>query len=213
MLKYTFIFFIIISNLTFGQHSEDQTETYINKFREGLIEKKIYDFFVVKHIQYCTSRIININDTDYCDKEGVHYRMYAFWKENGNHWLKVFDNCGGFDPIKLKDEKVLEFYIQNFEQIKLDKVERYKLKADSIVNGKRYSFHSMRSHSPLRFFWFYKNLEKFEKNIDKYNLTTSEKNPNISYEANNNLELVKLNRICEGIIEEYVRTGILVREK
>ena len=212
MQRYIFILSILMSNLSFGQNSKDQTETYINKFRKELTRNHIYDFFVVKHIQYGGIRITNINDKDYCEKDEVHYRMYAFWKENNDYWLKVFDNCGGFFPMKLKDKKALESYIQNFERIKLETVERYKLKVDSVANGKKYSFHSTQSHSPLRFFWFYKNSIDLKKKIDKYNLNTSEINPNINYETNNNLELVKLNKICDVIIDEYVKTENLVRE-
>ena len=213
MLKYIFIFLIIFSNLTFGQDSKDKTESYIKKFRKELKKKDVDDFFVVKHIQYGVAKLSNLNDKDYCDKNQVHYRIYVFWKENNDYWLKVFDNCGGFTPIKLRNEKIVDFYVENLEKIKLDEVERYKLKPDSIVNGKKYSFHSTQSHSPLRYFWFYKDSVKFKKFIDKYDLTTREQTPNINYEKNNNLALVKLNNLCEKIIEEYVKTEELVRIK
>ena len=213
MLKYTFIFFFIISNLTFGQVSKDQTESYIKKFRKELKKKNVEEFFVVKHIQYGTVKLFHINDKDYCEKDGVHYRMYAFWKEDNDYWLKVFDNCGGFIPMKLENKKAFDFYVENFEKIKLDEVEIYKLKADSIENGKKYSYVSTQSHSPLRYFWFYKGSVKFKKYFDKYNLTSDEKSPNLNYELNNNLELVELNRICDVLIEESVKTENLVREK
>jgi hypothetical protein len=213
MKKFTFILFLIISNFTFGQDSEDQTETYINNFRKELTKKSVYAFFVVKHIQYGGSRITHIKDKDYCEKEEVHYRMYAFWKEDNYYWLKVFDNCGGFAPIKLKDKIAHEFYIENIEKIKLDEVERYKVKADSIANNKRYSFYSIRSHTPLKYFWFYNYSDTFKKFINEYDLTTSKKNRNISYETNRNLALVKLNSTCDAIIEKYVKTESLEREK
>ena len=199
--------------MTFGQDSKDKTESYIKKFRKELKKKDVDDFFVVKHIQYGVAKLSNLNDKDYCDKNQVHYRIYVFWKENNDYWLKVFDNCGGFTPIKLRNEKIVDFYVENLEKIKLDEVERYKLKPDSIVNGKKYSFHSTQSHSPLRYFWFYKDSVKFKKFIDKYDLTTREQTPNINYEKNNNLALVKLNNLCEKIIEEYVKTEELVRIK
>lgn len=212
MHKYIFIL-LFISNIAFGQSSKDLTESYIKKFQKELKKKNIADFFVVKHIQYGTIKITNINDKDYCKNAEHHYRIYAFWKESNDYWLKVFDNCGGFVPIKLKDKKAIDFYIENFEKIKLDEVERYKLKADSIANGKKYSFISMQSHSPLRYFWFYKGSMEFKKYFDEYNLTSDEKSPNINYKTNNNLELVKLNRICDEIIIEYLKTENLIREK
>ena len=199
--------------MTFGQDSKDRTEFYIKKFRKELKEKDIDEFFIVKHIQYGVARLENVNDNDYCNKNQVHYRMFAFWKENNNYWLKVFDNCGGFVPIKLNNGKAWDFYKQSFEKIKVDEVERYKRKPDSIANGKKYSFNSSQSHSPLRYFWFYKSSNSFQKFIDKYDLTTSEKTPNISYETNINLAIVKLNDICDEIVEENVKTKSLVREK
>ena len=199
MQKYTFIIFFIISNLTFGQDSKDRTESYIKKFRKELKEKNIDEFFVVNQRQYGIVPSFN--------------KTYAFWEENNVYWLKVFDNNGGFIPIKLNNGKALVFYQQNFENIKIDEVETYKWKPDSIINGKKYSFNSSQSHSLLKYYWFFKGKVKFKKFINEYDLTTSEKNPNISYEKNKNLELVKLNIVCDEIIEENVKTKKIVREK
>ena len=213
MQKYIFILFFIISNFTFAQESKDETETYIKKFRKELRSKNINTFFVVKHIQYGGISITNIDEKNYCANDGVNYRMYAFWKDKNDYWLKVFDNCGGFIATKLEDKEAEKFYIENFEKIKLEEVERYKLKQDSISNGKTYSFISMQSHSPLRYFWCYKDSTVFKKVFNKYNLTTNEKSPNLNYTLNNNLSLVKLNIICEKIIDKYVKTENLMRDQ
>lgn len=213
MQKYAFILLFILSNLAFGQDPEDLTETYITHFQKELKRKNIDDFFVVKHIQYGTARFSDTNQKDYCEKEEHYYRIYAFWKEGNDHWLKAFDNCGGFVPVKLHNKKALNFYNKHFEDIKFDEVERYKIKPDSLANGKKYSFISMQNHTPLRYFWFFKSSVEFRKHFNTHNLTSYKKSPNINYKKNKNLKLVSFDRICDAIIEKFVKTEDMIREE
>lgn len=200
--------------MNYGQDTIDYSESSIEKLRIELNKKSIDNFFVIQHIQYGTVKISRVNDNDYCDKQQTYYRMYAFWKEKNSYWMKAFDNCGGFVPIEVKQNDLINIYTENFDRIKIEEVQIYKRKPDSLAsNGKIYSFVSSRSHSPLRYFWFYKGDVLLKKHLDTYDLTTDGKSPNINHETNNKLFIVKLNEISEAIIEEYDKKAILVREK
>jgi len=83
--------------------------------------------------------------------------MYGFWKNGNDTWIKKHDNCGGFNSIKLSDSKTMDFYKTNFTKLKNQEVERYKIKPDSIANGKIYSFTSHQTRSPLRYYRFYQD--------------------------------------------------------
>jgi len=214
----TLILFFLFVVQTFGQSKtaaeeslDDLTEFYLQTFQKELKKNNVEDFFIVKHVQYGTS-ITSTHDSDYCEHD-KQYRLYAFWKESNAYWLKVFDNCGGFVPIKLKDKSAIEFYFQNYDKLKFEEVESYKTKPDSIANGLIYSFRSSKSHSPLKYYWFYKNSIVIKKSFDEYSLETNKESPNINYEKNHILALVKLNEICNKIIEKYAKRKNLKREK
>lgn len=196
-----------------GRDQEDQTAAYIQRIEKVLQQKNIEDFFIVKHIQYGVSRLQNIESYDFCNKDQVYFKMYVFWEENQDYWLKVFDNCGGFIPIKLSQSYFWKFYLQNFEKIKAEEVATYKIKPDVKLTENTHYYSSSQTHSPLRYFWFYKGAVKFEKFIDTYDLTTKKSVPNINYKSNKNLALTQLNRICEAIISKYDHTKGMKREE
>lgn len=220
MKKFTtvlIVFFLFVVQ-TFGQSkttaeesSDDLTEFHLQEFQKQIEKNNVKDFFAVKHVQYGAS-ITSIDDPDYCE-QNKQYRLYAFWKESNSYWLKVFDNCGGFIPIKLKDKSAVEFYIHNYDKLKFEEVENYKTKPDSISNRLVYSFRSYRSHSPLKYFWFYKNSTVIKKYFDEYSLETNKTSPNINHKKNHILALVKLNEICNETIERYAKSKNLKREK
>ncbi|AXT63049.1 hypothetical protein D1816_22785 [Aquimarina sp. AD10] len=201
MHKFTLIILLIIFNPTFGQEKDDPTELLITKFRSEMKLENISNFFIVKHITYSSSfLILKKGETTVCKPKAYNFNMYGFWKNGNETWIKKYDNCGGFNSIKLTDSKSLEFYEKNIDNLKKDEVKIYTTKADSIVNGKKYSYVSTRSHSPQRHFWFFKDSTKFQKKFNKYNLKTEKNNKNLNYESNNDLSIAKLNLICEEII-------------
>lgn len=200
MQKFTLLILLLIFNPTFGQDKNDPTESLIEKFKSEMKSENVSDFFMVKHITYGTAQIIDLNDPNNCNEKGYYFWMYGFWKNGNKTWIKKYDNCGGFNSVKLTNSKTIEFYRENLENLKKEEVEIYTVKPDSIVNGKKYSFFSTRTHSPQRYFWFFQDSTEFKKHFDKYNLETEENNKNLNYKSNNSLSIVKLNSICEEII-------------
>lgn len=204
----------MIINLTFGQEKNDPTESIITEFKTEMKKDNISDFFIVKHITYGYNfQIYKKGDTTACKSNGYNFNMYGFWKKGNDTWIKKYDNCGAFNSVKLSDSKAMDFYIKFFDEIKVEEVERYTIKKDTIIDGIKHSLHSSKSHSPLRYYWFYKDSTEFDKNFDKYNLTTKAENKNVFYVRNNDLAIVKLNSICEKIIDKLNEEKLFNRLK
>ncbi|WP_066225055.1 hypothetical protein [Formosa haliotis] len=187
-----------------GQEKIDPTESLISEFKAELNEKNITDFFVVKRITYGTAYIADLSDPNSCNPNGTYFTMYAFWKDGKDGYVKKFDNCGEFNSLKLSDSKPIELYKKNYEKLKSEKVKSYQLKRDSLgKNGLVYKSISSVTHQPQRYFWFFTESTEFTNHFDTYDLTTERDKPNLNHKTNNELNLVKLNAICEEIINEF----------
>ena len=69
------------------------------------------------------------------------------------------------------------------------------------------------NHQPQRYFWFFNKYGGFQNDFDTFKLTTEKEEPNLNYKFNNNLPLVKLNAICEEIINDLNRKELFNRAK
>ncbi|MDC8004795.1 hypothetical protein POV27_12090 [Aureisphaera galaxeae] len=206
-----FIYTLFLSSLARCQEKKDPTAALISELKVELNQEGVSDFFVVKHITYGSFRIYNTKDPNVCIPDGYYFNLYAFWRMGNTNYIKKMDNCGAFNTIELKEQAPFDFYSRNIVAIKNEEVGRYRLKPDSIANGLRYSFARTQSHSPLRYYWFYRDTLTFEKRFDKFNLTTDSESPNINFESNHNLAIVKLNAICEEIIAELSEKEVFHR--
>ena len=211
MQKSLIILLLLIYNLTSGQEKVDPTETIISDFKENLNKKGVSDFFVIKRITYGTAYIFNLDDPNSCNPDGIYFTMYAFWKDKEGSFVKKFDNCGGFKSIKLADSKPIDFYLKNAKKIKLSEVKPYQTNSDSIANGLIYSGIKSLNHQPQRYFWFFNKYGGFQNDFDTFKLTTEKEEPNLNYKFNNNLPLVKLNAICEEIIDDLNKKELFNR--
>ncbi|SFU45441.1 hypothetical protein SAMN05216480_10432 [Pustulibacterium marinum] len=204
MQKSLGIILVLIFNLTFGQEKNDRTDSFILEFKTKLNEKGISDFFVVKRITYGSVYIYDLNDSNSCNSNGTYFTMYAFWKNGKDSYVKKYDNCGGFNSLKLSDSKLINLYKKNIEKLKSEKVKYYQSKPDSIgKNGLVYKNILSQNHQPQRYFWFFTKSTEFTNRFNTFNLTTEKDNPNLNYKTNNELKLVKLNAICDEIIDEF----------
>ncbi len=213
MKKLLIFLLILFFNPTFGQEKDDVTESHIAEFKSEMEMENISDFFIVKNITYGGIIIPDSKNPNTCYPKNTYFTLYAFWTKGSESYVKKFDNCGSFMNLKLDDSKPVDFFRQNLSKLKEEEVGYYKIKPDSIVSGNKYSFTSSRSHSSQKFYWFYKDSLEFKKHFDKYNLETEKDNRNLNYESNNNLSIVKLNLICEGIISRLEKKKMFSRIK
>jgi hypothetical protein len=203
MVKTLIIILILIFNLTFGQEKSDPTESLIAEFKSELGQQGISDFFVLKLITYGADYIFDLNDPNSCNTNGIYFTMYAFWKNGNDSFVKKFDNCGGFNSLKLSNSKPTEFYHMNIEKLKSDKINPYQTSNQGIANELVNKSISTSTHQSHREFWFFQQSKEFKNHFDIYNLTTEKENPNLNYKSNNELSIVKLDAICEKIIDEF----------
>ena len=204
MQKFITIIILLILNLSFGQEKVDTTKSLISEFKAELNKKNITDFFVIKRITYGASYIVDLDDPNSCVRNGIHFTMYAFWKDGKESYVKKFDNCGRFNSLKLSNSKPIKLYKKNYDKLKSEKVKPYQLTPDSIgKDGLVYKLISSTPHQPVRYFWFFTKSAEFTNYIATYDLTTEKGNPNLNYKSNNKLKLVKLNAICEEIIDHF----------
>ncbi|NHN25956.1 hypothetical protein FIA58_009745 [Flavobacterium jejuense] len=201
MRKLQLFFILFTTTIVLGQEGKDTTEILLSQFKTAMQKDSVSDFFIIKHITYGSVYIFDPKDPNACNLNSTYFELYAFWSKGKQGFIQKFDNCGAFNTIALENSKPIIFYKDNIEEIKKEEVQSYKTKPDSIANNRIYSSISMQSHTPLRYYWFYQGKITFEKGFDMYNLETTETKKNINYKSNNNLALVKLNVICEDIID------------
>lgn len=202
MYKSIVILFFVIANISSGQEHKEVTQSLLAELKADLTQQNVSDFFVVKHITFGTFHSFNRNDPNSCIGKGTYFTMYAFWKKGKDSYIQKIDNCGRFNAILLSDETPITYFKENSTTLKSDKVKQYQITPDSVVNGMIYGTFSRASHQPQRYFWFYHLSEEFTNHYDTYRTSTTKEEPNLNYEYNNNLSLVKLNAICEEIIYE-----------
>ncbi|WP_109437020.1 hypothetical protein [Aquimarina sp. AU119] len=170
-----------------------ESSTQIVKIQESMLNENITDYFIIEHIQYGMIRIAKkkYSKAEVCLPNGTYYSLYAFWNKNELNYIQKFDNCGEFQPIIIKNSSPYEYYQNNSREIIKSEVKQYKTDNESYMTL---------THQPLRYFWFVKQNEIFTSNFDKFDLTTTEDEPNLNHESNNEQPIVKLNEKSEKLI-------------
>jgi len=166
-------------------------------------EKQIHQiksFFFLKTTCVGSSYIIK-KDTPACLEDNT--EVYLFWKENEKSYVQKIDNCGFYGPLKIKN-RALDFFESNIDIVKQEKVQRYSIKKDSISeDGKIWKSRRTVSHSCFVHFQIYDNEEISYQEFDVLDLTTEEKEKNRHYKSNNALFMVRLNNMCQRVIENF----------
>ena len=214
MQKLLIIILILIFNLTFGQEKIDRTDSIITKFKTKLNDNGVSDFLVIKQITYGIKYIPDLNEPNSCYTNTAYFAIYAFWSNGKKSYVKKFDNCGEFKTLKLSSSKPINFFKSNYKKIKSEKVKPYQIISTSHgKDGLAYKINSFQTHQPQRYFWFFTKSMQFTNHFDTYNLTTEKDKPNFNYKSNKELKLVKLNAICEEIINEFEDNNMFNRIK
>lgn len=165
---------------------ETDIDTIVSKQIKYLTENKISEFFIVE--KYCNGciKLIKANEPD-CDYGTS--RLYVFWKDKSESYFRKIDKCNSA-KIKIPDE-IIKNYILNINEIEKENVKDYQTGKDSYVTV---------SHSTFSKFYFMINGNLIVKQFDDFNLTTDDYSPNMNYEYNNSLKLIKLGKTCDKII-------------
>lgn len=113
-LKILLILFYL-GTISHAQKNEIKIDSIISNF---IAKENIENYFFYKN--YCVGcfRIAAQEDSTACITKGTYYQAYLFWKNNNKTKVKKFDNCGNFNTVKLKNNKIYNFYFRNFEKLK-----------------------------------------------------------------------------------------------
>lgn len=184
-------FLSVIVLLFATQFYAQSIDSIIKKRSENFALNGIKDFLFYE--TYCVgcSRIIEEKDINcYLQRSN----LYVFWKENEKSFFQEIKRC---ETSKIKiNNKIIKFYLKNAVEIQNENIERYKIGKDSIVGNKIYSKIRSVDHGFHTKTYFYVDSNLIEKHIDEFCLKTDKKEPNINYEHNNNLKMVKLAKYC-----------------
>ena len=215
MKKSLILILILISNLAFGQNKKNKTNQFISEIKQEMKKENIHDFFIVKHLSPGAVRILIEGDPNACETDSIYFSLYAFWKKGDKLFIKKFDNCGAFNTVQLSDLKPFEFYKENFDRLKKEQERELTYKYYKLVKGKKHLFiRPAIFDATLRYFWFYKGPVEFRKELCLDYLTEEMKknHPNL-YKHNYKLTIIKLNSICQKVINHVTEQKLFTREK
>ncbi|AZQ44184.1 hypothetical protein [Nonlabens ponticola] len=172
---------------------------HISQIQSSMKEMGVKDYFIVQYIQYGTITFIKkgYSKKKVCLPKRTYYQLFAFWNKNESNFIQKFDNCGKFEPIKLSQSEPLEYYLDNKQEIIISEVKQYQIGENEYTTV---------THQPLRYYWFTAENKNYTSDFDKFDLTTSIDStsfiskPNLNYEYNQELPIVKLNKKAEDLI-------------
>jgi len=165
-------------------------ESVLTKMKE--LDTKNLDYLVLQKFYNYYGYLNSLNNFQACNNCSSNTFYYVIWKENNENVIQKFDNCGTFYFQKLLDDSIIDFFINNFDEIKKENVKLYE-----VGNGKI----MFEIHTEFRDFLIKRGNKLQHKNFDVLNLVNDEKSPNLNYDYNNNLKIVKLNRLIADEIK------------
>jgi hypothetical protein len=181
-MKNIILFLLFSINLISAQGTD--IDLIVSNQIKYLTENKISEFFIVE--KYCFGCIANESDCDY----GNTY-LYVFWKDKNESYFRKLDKC---NPSKTKiSDEIINNYMLNINKIEKESVKDYQTGKDT---------YALVDHSTFSKFYFMFNGNIIIKGFDHYNLTTENLSPNMNYEYNNSLELIKLSKACDKAISK-----------
>lgn len=150
-------------------------------------ESGISEFFIIE--KYCDGCILHNKKQLKCNYKDSD--LYIFWKEENNSYFRKINKC---DDLKLKiTADIFNGFNTKVEKIKNESVKSYQINKNTI-GGCNYTTYAK--------YYFIINEELKTKIFDYYSLTTQGEMPNINYDYNNALEIIKLDKVCEKIIRK-----------
>lgn len=186
-MKKMIIFLILfLTNLISAQETE--IDSIISQEIKMLKEKKISSFFILEKSCNGCIKLIKENEQD-CEYGTS--KLFAFWKENDDFYFKKIDKCNSL-KVKISTD-IFNGFLKKIETIKDETVKPYQIGKNRYISI---------SHSTFSEFYFIIN-EKIEKFFyNHFYLTNEQEEPNINFNYNNSLTIIKLDKACDEIIKQ-----------
>ena len=180
--------------------TKDNSEYTFVKITEHFDSKKSPYIGLKK---YCVGGVqIDKPNKEDCPNCFSEYDIYIFWSENGNSFIKKFDNCSEFNTIEISSFNPIEYLKINSAEIKTEKVGRFKVKEDT---------YSSVSHSCFRNYIINDGETKYQNEFDNYDLTGEIKN--LNYHTNNELKIIMLDKKLDKIITDLEKENRFERDR
>ena len=182
-MKKIILLFLFFTNLILAQKTE--IDSIVSKQITVMAENKINEFFIIE--KYCDGCILHTKKEQKCNYKDSD--LYLFWKEENKSYFRKIIKCNNV-KIEISDE-IFIGYDAKIDKIKSENVKAYQVNKNTFggCNNTTYSK-----------YYFIINGKLEVKIFDYYALTTLSEMPNINYDYNNSLELVKLDNVCKKII-------------
>lgn len=153
-----------------------------------LKERQVKTFFILERSCVGCIKLLRSNKKD-CDYGTS--KLYLFWKENGQSYFRELDRCDS-PKIKIANE-LFSNYDVTMRSIKVEKVKHYQTSENSFTSI---------DHSTFSKFYFILDGKTETNWFDYFDISTEDKEPNINYQYNNSLAIVKLDQACEEVIKK-----------
>ncbi len=187
---------ITISGL--AQNDETTIDGWIEVFTETLSVEAKKTVFSTKRICEGEVKLIFVPNGKTCIINDGFVEAYVFYKEDNQVFAKKFDNCSGFRTQQLSSLQFFEFFQSNSSALLSEEVKPYKA---ANVNTQPQS--SAKVYRCNRSFLFYGDNGSVNKSYKIYDLTTTEAQPNVYFEANNKTKVTKLDSLLDTVIANF----------
>ena len=194
------ILITILPIVVFGQHDRQSVEQLISSHTSQLEQKNVEQWLVSWH--YCNGRVemIRMPDGSMCISKGTFYQAYVLWKDGDRSWIAKFDSCGQYQPVKMDDNTLLNYYTNNFKRLMEEEVLLYKSASYTGDPELRKSVEPC-----FRDYIFKKGESKKVLSYNLYQMSSSEEEPNENYQHNFGLVVHTLDEMIGRWISENRR--------
>ena len=186
IMKQTIILlFLLFTSLISAQNTE--IDSVISEQILVMKESKINEFFIIE--KYCDGCVLHNKKQQKCNYKDSD--LYIFWKEENNSYFRKINKC---EYLKVKiSAGIFDSFNTKIEKIKTESVKSYQINQKTIGGCNNTTYAK---------YYFMVNGKLETKIFDYYSLTTQSEIPNINYDYNNALEIIKLDKVCEKIIRK-----------
>ena len=208
-----FLVSLVSFNIAIGQKiSNEYFDTLVNNYVDELRANGIDTFCIYQ--DYCVGCSYMWQGKDTCNFGGLFVPTYIFWKNKGQTFMTIKDNCFDYSIIEIPRDSIWSFFFKNQDIIKKEeiKIPQYV----EIKNGKEEVFSSIIDHSQhQRIKIIVGQNTVINKDINDYYLEKEigyfGGDKNINYEYNINSYLNNFRLLIDRIIEAPPHTLIKTR--
>ncbi len=188
---------LVFSSLSMAQNDEAYVESLVSEFTSKLESRNITSWFV--NNRYCSGTIemFQLDNGRMCTSKGTYVEAYLFWKDEGKPMIKKFDNCGMYYSLELSNAEAIEFLYANVSDLESGIVKKYNSESLDGTPKLRTEVHNC-----FRDFKFAVENDSFGQTYNLFDLTNDSESPNTNFEYNNNLKVVKLDKLLDSFITE-----------